>query len=659
MKKIIILIFVLLGVGINAKAQEKSNKELRGDKHYFVYSFDEAILCYNRADQLSVEGQRKLAESYHNLNQNVKSEEAYSKLVTMQSGVLPEDHYHYAGLLKMNGKYSESDKAMDVFVSLKPNDLRSKDYIANKSEFANLLNDDGQYKIITQTVNTTAEDLAPSYYKNKIVFASSRAKPKMIVKNSNWTGNPYYNIYVSETENGQLKNPEIFNKDLNGKMHDGPVSFSKDGNYMAFTSNNYDLDKQDKVVQLGIYFSTYVDEKWSESQAFQLNSKSFSIGHPCLSADGKTMYFTSDMPGGYGGADIYRVLKSGDGKWGKAENMGDKINTEGDEMFPFFEENSHTLFFSSDGRFGLGGLDVFTCEIHASGPERAYNVGTPMNTRFDDYAAIVNETMTQGYFTSNRSTGSGSEDIYAFNLEKTEEIKHEIQGIAKDQNENPIPATFITLRDDKGKILQTVTTKENATFIFLVEPDKNYVLRGTKEKYTDGESSVNTFGEQPLVVADVVLTKKEQAPIKVVEKEDDVVKLLGLKNIYFDFGKSDLRPEAVVELDKIVKLMNENPNMVVELSAYTDCRSSKSYNQNLSDRRAKVPAWYIKTRITNPDRITGKGYGESRPVNQCPCDSEVVSECSEEEHQTNRRTEFIIISNTNTAKLHTSISQNK
>lgn len=416
MKKIFIPFIIFMGIGMNLFAQEKSNKELKGDKYAFSYAFDKAIDSYSHAKQLSLEGQRRLAESYHNLDQNVESEAVYLKIVSAAEGNLPEDYYNYAMVLKMNGKYGEANRWMDKFLEVSPNDLRAKDYAANKDEFTNLLKDAGKYKIEHLNINTDALDFGTCYYKDKIVFVSTRSTPKLILRNYNWTRKPFWDMYVSEVDGGQLKVPEIFDKSLNGNLHDGPASFSNDGTFMAFTRNKYHDKSKDGIVELQIYFSSYKDEKWSEPESFFLNNEKYSVGHPCLTSDGNTMYFTSDMPGGYGGTDIYRITKNEKGVWGEHENLGNKINTEGDEMFPFFEETNAILFFASNGRFGLGGLDIFSCPVNEAATGPAINAGFPLNTQFDDFAFIVNSNLSKGYFTSNRSGGSGGDDIYSVDI---------------------------------------------------------------------------------------------------------------------------------------------------------------------------------------------------------------------------------------------------
>ena len=417
MKKIFIPLIVLVVTCFNVTAQKKSNKEIKGDKSSFNYSFDKAIKSYSHDKNLSVEGQRQLAESYHKTDQNVKSEESYSKLMTQGTGIIPEDYYNYAMVLKMNGKYDESNRWMDKFVVLKPEDLRVKDYVANSSKLAKLQKDNGEFQIKHQSINTDAMDFGTSYYKDKVLFVSTRTKFKFFSKKYNWTKEPFWSMFIADVDSSQLKNPEIFNKGLNGNLHDGPACFSNDGNFMAFTRNKYHDKSKDKVVELQIWFSNHKDKKWSKPIPFVHNNTAYSVGQPCLTSNGNTVYYTSDMPGGYGGTDLYKTSRNENGEWGIPVNLGDKINTEGDEMFPFLEDKSGTFFFSSNGHFGLGGLDIFISTMNGSEFSQPYNPGSPLNTQYDDFAAIVDGNMDKGYFSTNRSGGSGGDDIYSLKIE--------------------------------------------------------------------------------------------------------------------------------------------------------------------------------------------------------------------------------------------------
>jgi len=450
-------------------------------------------------------------------------------------------------------------------------------------------------------------------------------------------------MYISEIDEVQFKNPKNFSKYLNAKMHDGPASFANNGTYMAFTKNNYRDKSKDRVVELQIYFCNYKDGKWSKPEPFVLNNPAYSVGHPCLTSDGNTMYFTSDMAGGFGGSDIYRITKDEKGTWAKPENLGNKINTEGNEMFPFIEETNNILFFSSNGRFGLGGLDIFICSIEGSEFGYVRNAGFPLNTQYDDFAVIKDNNTNKGYFTSNRVSGSGGDDIYAVDFLKGFDHGKKIIGIAKNNVGGHIPNTFITLLDDHANVLDTVTTKDDGAYTFFVNSDKNFKLMGEQENYLDGDTLANTFGTAFIVKADVILLNKPEIVVLKIKVNNDLAKVLELAPIYFDLDKFNIRSDAETELDKIVKIMNEYPEMVVELGSYTDCRETKQYNMILSEKRAKSSTEYIKKRITKPERIYGKGYGKTKLVNSCACDGEIVSGCMEEEHQQNRRTEFIIV----------------
>jgi len=561
----IIIVWVILIIASRSFAQVKSNKEIEGDKYAFVYSFDKAAEAYTKAKDLTIDGQRELAMCYSCLEKHTEAETAYSKLLRSKEKLLPEDYYNYAMVLKTNGKYEEANKWMDVFAELKPNDLRAKSYMANKTKLNEIVSETYKYKITNLYVNTEDADFSPCFYKDQIVFTSSRTS-KSNPKNYNWNGKPFLDMYVSEIDGDQLKTPDVFDKSLNSKMHDGAASFNKDGTFMAFTCNNHDVTRKDRYIKLQLCFSSFKDGKWSKHEPFFLNNKDYSVGHPCLTPDGNTMYFSCDMPGGYGKADIYRIKKDQKGNWGKPENMGAEINTEGDDMFPFFQSANSILFFTSNGHYGLGGLDIFTCAITEEGNGPVKNAGYPLNTQFDDFGLIANDSITKGYFSSNREGGCGDDDIYFVDISK---IVKEI------------------------KPVDTLAAKE-------------------------------------------VIEKK-------IEVGNDLASIPGFNPIYFDLDKYNIRPDAQTELDKIVKIMNDHPDMVIELGSHTDCRHNKLYNQILSNHRAKASAEYIQQRITNPKRIYGKGYGETKLIAGCECEGKVVSNCEEAEHQKNRRTEFIII----------------
>ncbi len=647
--KLTIALMLFIGLGFSAEAADKPRREIQGDKYFFVYSFDKAIESYAGTKDLTVEGQRRLAESYKNLNRYEEAEAAYATLTERTDGVIPEDYHDYALVLRANGKYDQSAIWMEKLHAAKPADLRGRDFMANRHRLPEMLKGDGVFKATPLNMNTAAKDFAPAYFKEKVVFTSSGTKPNIRVYK--WTGLPFLNMYVADVVDGQLSGIELFNRDMKGKMHEGAATFSTDGNSMAFTSNNYDLERKDRVVNLHIFFSTFADGKWSDQEPFALNNDVYSVGHPCFANNGKTMYFVSDMPGGFGGADIYRVEKSGSA-WGTPVNLGDGINTEGDEMFPFIEEEKGVLMFSSNGRFGLGGLDIFRASMTGSSFEGAINVGAPINTAHDDFALILNNSTKKGYFSSNRPTGSGEDDLYALTFS---DLVREmvLVGTARDQSGSPILSTAIVLLDDAGLTLKTITTGADGTYLFKVEPDNSFKLKGSKEGYEADEKLTNTFSKKDTVRTDLTLILipppmteevKEAPSAAPIAVGEDLGKRLNLNTIYFDFDRSDIRPDAVPELNKIVKAMNDNPSMVIEVRSYTDCRGSTTYNEALSKKRAAVTEWFIKTRISGTNRVNSKGFGETNLTDDCACEGTVTSDCTDGQFQLDRRSEFIVVS---------------
>lgn len=645
MKRILIALLVLIGISLNTFAQEKSSRELKGDKFFFTYTYDQAIDRYSRTKNLTISGQRNLAESYRIMENNTKSEETYAALINDGAGLIPEDYYNYSMVLKNSGKYVESDIQMAQFSSKKPNDLRAISFRENKDQLSVLLNDSGNYKIRKMEINTNSQDFGASYYKDQIVYASSNASPKMIKRRYNLNNEPFLNMYVADVVDGQLKNREFFDKKDNGKMHDGPATFSNSGTFMAYTKNGEKDKTKDKIVELQIYTRTYANEEWEEPTAFKYNNPSYDVCHPNLTSDGKTMYFASDMPGGFGGLDLYRSTKNSDGSWETPENLGNVVNTEGDEMFPFFDELKNTLHFASNGHFGLGGYDLFSSQKSGDKWGKTSNAGAPLNTRLDDYALIINSSGDKGYFSSNRTDGSGGDDIYGLDLLNSKSKLKKIIGIAMDVNHIALQGTTVVLFNEEGQEINKIIVGDDGAYTFFVDAEKNFKLTGNLAGYLPGENNTNTFDTSEVVTANLELLE-ENDEVLVLEEHiivnEDLGAFMKMKPIYFDFDKSDITPKAGKELDKMIKVLNQYPQVEIALTSHTDCRGTKAYNATLSQARANSSVDYIKKRITNPERITGKGFGENRLVNACGCEGDEISTCSEEDHRMNRRSEFIV-----------------
>lgn len=728
--KILVGLF-LLGTSLGLTAQ--TGKIKKAEKSYEGYSFNKSLERFKEITDKTPAMYRKMAVSYYNVGDYDAAEENYAQLLSTDEKTA-EDVFNYAQVLKVNQKYDLATQKLEEYKSMLASDSRVANYLSDKNYYKKLKKDVGRFKVDTLSINTKQEDFGPSFYKDQIVFASSREGVKSIRRKWNWNGLPFLNIYVADKgDDNQLSGATQFKKSFNKKYHEGPASFNEEGTYMVFTRNNYQEKSSDDVVKLELFSSEKTeDEKWSEPVSLHFNSNEYSVGHASLTKDGKKMYFASDMPGGKGGVDIYEVDRKEDGTWGTPTNLGDKINTEGNEMFPFIHENG-MLFFASNGQVGLGGLDVFVAQIKEDKTiGKVENVGAPLNTNMDDFGFILDKEMKKGYFSSNREDGKGDDDIYSFQLLKPFTFGKTIKGVAKDKKGEILASTTVSLYDESGAVIETVTTGEDGAYSFTVDADKKFKLDGTKAKYFDGENTADTHTDEDVIYADlelekdpglslycIVTDKKTGAPIEgvkikfvnnikgteeeiltpatgdfmrplkdnklndrisyniVLEKDGyltktvtynqlldregqykihealdltmdkmdvgmDLSKFIEISPIYFDYDKSFIRKDAAIELDKIVKVMNENPGMYVELGSHTDCRGSKKYNESLSDRRAKASAKYIASKITKPERIYGKGYGESQLINHCACEGKVKSKCSEEEHQANRRTEFRI-----------------
>lgn len=715
MKAIYIVVILLFSSLVNLSAQ-KSPVELKADKLYKEFSYYAAIDKYVEAGSLTTDGFRKLAESYRNVGDFANSVDAYAMFIN-KSKATPEDYFNYAVVLKSVGKYDEANVWLKKFADLKPKDLRAQNYLATSELLPSLRKDQGAFTIQNLPINTPDKDFAPTFFKESVVFSSSRTGIPSIVRKYNWDKFPFLNLYQFEVNDGEVSEPYYFDKKFNKKWHEGTASFSNEGTFVAFTRDNYKNKSSDGVVKLQIFFSSYDGKRWSTPEPFKLNNPEYSVGHPSLTEDGKTLYFASDMRGGYGGVDIYRIRRDAKGNWGTAENLGPKVNTEGNEMFPFYEEKSKTLFYASNGLNGLGGLDVYYSRNRNEIFSEPKNLGAPINSPYDDFTFIIDKNLKKGYFASNREGGAGDDDIYSFLVKRSIFGSKKIIGVAKDRKGRILPETEVSLYDNAGKVLGTVKTLADGAYEFEAEADKLYTLNGVKPKYTDGKNTADTHTKADVIVADVVLnnmykkligTAKDktgeilaETAVKLTEKggavigtitttqdgkyafdiladkyyalvgkkanyldgknsadshgpEDVIVadvvlqdlkkdRLIHVDPIYFDLDKSFIRPDAALVLDKIVEIMNEYPTMEIELGSHTDCRSSAAYNMKLSTARAKSSADYIKKRITRPERIYGKGYGESKLLNNCPCEGKVKSTCTEAEHQLNRRTEFKII----------------
>lgn len=638
MKRTIYIGFLLLlNIGFS-HAQKKSTNEIKGDASYFRYDYEDAIQSYHKAD-LTAQGLRNYATALEKFGQTVEAEKQFSKLLIITDHINMEDHLHYANLLKVNGKFHEYFESMDLFANLYPLDSRSISYQKHKGDFDKLAMDNKQMKIQLLNMNTSHSEFATSFWKEQLVYSSNQLNPKMFRYLDKRTSEPFLNVYVADVKNNQLVNPRMFNRDFKNAMNDGTPSFSKNGTFMAYTRNHLKDRSEDKIVELQIHFSTFLNDKWSEPIPFEYNYSSYSVGQPFLTESGDSMYFTSNMPGGFGGKDLYLSTWSDAGYWTKPRNLGHEVNTESDEMFPFYDEQTKILYFSSDGHFGLGGLDLFYYS-----DDEVVNLGAPINSRKDDFALILKKDGINGFYSSNRSTGKGSDDIYSVQLPKIIKREYRIEGIAVNVNNEPLSDVLVCLFNQKNELIQSINSPDGS-YQFSVNIGQIYTLKGTKSLYNEGSNNVSVSKTDSVLTRNVVLSliPMEKTLNPLISVNTDLAKVILLNPIYFDFDQSLINQDASVLLDEIVRILNEHPMMEVSLRSYTDCRGPDAYNQYLSDLRAMESLTYIQQRISNPNRVFGKGYGESNPLNDCACLDQVMSSCTSKEHEQNRRTEFIVV----------------
>ncbi|WP_412560234.1 OmpA family protein [Winogradskyella sp. MIT101101] len=632
---------------LTAYAQEGKIKSVQDDYRDFAYvKTSEVLLEVANKGYKSVDLFQKLANSYYFLNDMENAAKWYGELMELNEVIDPEYYFRYALALKGIKNYEESDKWMKKFHELKPDDLRGKAFLS-RVDYRSNIEEASREDIEPQNleINTEFSDFGTTEYENGIVFASARGGGRKY----RWNEEPYLDLYsVEKTENGFGEVKEIDGK-VNTKFHESSAVFSPNGKYMFFTRNNFFKlrykEDDSGINRLQLYRATLSEDgTWDEIYKVHFNSEDYSVAHPALNLTGSRLYFASDMPGTFGQSDIFVVDVNDDGTLGEPENLGPSINTEGQESFPFMD-TSGNLFYSSTGFPGLGGLDVFKSEgldqKVAQGSNRNFpieNIGKPVNSAADDFGYYENLVTKRVYFSSNREGGKGSDDIYTFEVPECEQL---VVGTVQDKKTDElIPNATVILFDGEGNELERKTVGEDAAFEFELECEMEYLIRGEKETYISDEKRFTTPKKKQELQIQLLLDKDVQE----INPCDDLAKILDIPIIYFDFDKYNIRYDAEIELQKVLAVLNKYPTMTIDIRSHTDCRGTMAYNETLSENRAQSTRQYLLDNGISEDRLTAKGYGESRLVNDCGCEPTNESSCSEEEHQLNRRSEFIITS---------------
>ncbi len=639
-----ILLFGLLVTSMIASSFAQERLVTKGNDRYQTYSFSPAIDIYQRVLDKGYETQdllQKLGNAYYFTSDYEKAAEIYKQLTEKyDKEVGPAYYFRYSQSLRSLGDYQNADTLMDKFTTMTEGDSRAATFKSEKEYMAEIAKNSGRYDIAPFEYNTEYSEFAPSLYKQGLLFSSDRDTGNLARYRHTWNSKDFLDLYKVNTDSAS-QNAVVKLDNVNSRLHESTSITTQDGNTLYFTRNNFKDGKYVKdengVVRLKIFRATLVDGQWSQLEDLEFNSDTYSTAHPALSADGKTLYIASDMPGTLGESDIFKLSINEDGSFGDAVNLGSKINTEARETFPYVTTED-ILYFASDGHPGLGGLDVFATKIKdQTYDNKIFNVGKPVNSKRDDFTFVFAEESRKGYFASNRAGGIGSDDIYSFLETKplVFECVQQISGTVRDKISNDllVGATVKVIDENNEEILSTITDSDG-NFNLTLDCNQGNFVRAMMQGYVPAEEYLTKSDGKPRVMDFYLEREKVTAGFG-----DDLAKLLQLSTIYFDFDKYNIRPDAEVEIQKVIAAMDKYPSLKIKANSHTDSRGRDDYNLWLSQKRAESTVNYMISKGIAADRLSKEGFGESRLVNRC--DDGV--RCSRIEHELNRRSEFIIL----------------
>jgi outer membrane protein OmpA-like peptidoglycan-associated protein/tetratricopeptide (TPR) repeat protein len=647
MKIHILTIFLSLSTVLSYSQKADYQKANKAYDNFSYAKTSDILLEVANNGYTSVALLKKLANSLYFNNEMEEAAKWYGKLFEDfgDTDLDSEYYFRYAQALKATESYEESDAWMQKFHEANKDDLRGKAFVNKKNYLESILSASQNLEIVNLDLNTEKSDFGTNQYKDKLVFASSRLGKKIY----KWNKQPYLDLYTATKQtDGSYKDVRAFNEDINTKYHESTAAFTPDDEFMYFTRNNFyknHYNKDDQGInRLKIFKATKLTNgDWGNVESIPFNSNDYSVAHPTINVQGTKMYFASDMPGTLGQSDLYEVDILEDGTLGEPINLGGYLNTEAQETFPFINENGD-LYYSSNGRAGLGGLDVylvrdFENKRKSEKPLIIENIGKPINSPKDDFGYYENLGTKEGFFTSNRDGGKGDDDIYSFKVVECEQI---VKGIVLDKNTQELLAEAkVTLYSKSEDKIETVITDQAGAYSFsMLTCNEPFLIRVEKTGYIGDEKNfVALTGEENQII-DLNL----EADMQAITPCADLAKILDIPVVYFDFDKYNIRYDAEVDLQKVLVLMNQYPTLKIDIRSHTDCRGTEAYNETLSSNRAKSTKNYLISKGIDASRLTAKGYGESQLLNHCECDSNNQSTCTEEEHNKNRRSEFIVTS---------------
>jgi len=627
MKNIIQLILILAISFQSMNGQNNDTK--RADKHFDRLEFVDAIKDY---EKLISKGKanayvfRKLAIANYNISNTEKSATYYKQYLDMADDASKEDYFNYAQILMSNEDYDAAKQAYQDFANYAPNDSRAQAFL-NNSDFADdLMNMDPNYEIEAMALNSEYSDFAGYENDTYLYFTSSRNQSR---RTYGWNEQPTTDIYRAENVAGTFKNEVLVEGDINSKFNEGTIAITNDGQTLYFSRNNFEdgdyETSEEGRSKLKIYKAKLVNGEWQDIEALPFNSSEYEVSHPALSPDNSTLYFSSDMDGGYGASDLYMVSINDDGTFGEPQNLGSEINTEGRESFPFVDAEGN-LFFSSNGHLGLGGLDVYYSSNNSGMMAAPKNLGAPINSSKDDFAFTYFNEVDRGYVSSNRGGNALDDNIYKAELIKPlDETRLKVTVLNMDTN-GPLANADVIIYDDEDNQIATLKTDDNGLSQQIVVSNIEYDIQGNLVDFESDAETVMAKGESMMIELKLKPVEK-----LIVERE------VSLPNVFFEFDKSDIRADAAFELDKIAETLQKYPDIEIKIESYTDRRGPESYNKTLSEARAKSTMQYLVDKGIDASRLTAEGMGESNPINDC------AQGCTEDQHEENRRSKFIIV----------------
>ncbi|MFD0931512.1 OmpA family protein [Psychroflexus salinarum] len=631
MKKLYILSMFCCLFTISLWSQNSDTK--KADKHFDRFEYVDAIDAYEkliRKGKANSHVYKQLAIANYKTSNFEDSEKFYKRYLRNSRNASSEDYYNYAQTLLINQKTEDYKKAMLDFSEKAPSDSRAKAFLENPDYLEDLKSMTPRFQLNPLSLNSEYSDFGAYEHGGKLYFVSARNETR---KTYGWNKQPTLDLFVADNVAGTFKNSKEIEGEINTKFHEGSVAITNDGSTIYFTRNDYvngNYRKDDEGINhLKIYKATLVNGSFQDIQDLPFNDVSFSNANPALSPDESKLYFSSDRPGGYGASDLYVVQIEGDGSFGKPRNLGPTVNTERRESFPFIDQEN-TLYFSSDGHLGLGGLDVYYAKRDSGGFLPPQNLGSPLNSRSDDFAFTYNGSVEKGYVSSNRTEkkkGERIDNIYRANLihplEQTSLLVEVVDAKTDRFLEN---AQVIFYGEDQNEFSRSRTNDSGLSKNFLPTGQK-FDLQVNMKDYQSQSISMRVPETQMLI--------KVALEPEVSQAEAEM--LILQERIFFEYDDATIRPEAALELDKLISILKENPELNIKVISHTDERGSKAYNMELSQKRAENTVNYLVENGIDASRLTSEGKGKTEPVNNCD------SGCSEEEHEENRRSEFKVV----------------